>query len=433
MPPVTTNTDTTTSFPSYRVWSDTGKVYRVVSLGQLCGCLATIFAVAFPIGNHDASIFAFPVLYASNGPMVRQDSETQRPPTNKSKTFNGGKDSWRQSLQMKLSVQWRQVDLKQIVMQSDWPGVTLWCDRRVDTSQVVDLEIQSQPLRQVVQTLADRCQVGLAMHSGVVALVPKNHAESLPVVLADVRRQAQQLPPAWGRIWLERQERRWPPLSQPSQIVSQWLQPLPRTWAVAPLPHDVWDAGKLPEMALIEQVTFVAFGFGLRPVLAATDAGPSLTFEALTPATICTIVIDDTFQRTELRKLKGEFAQRYPALTGRFDNDPQVSGPLHELGVLMATLESKRPQPGVPTGESRYTIKLDGQPAETVIRFLAQQVKREVSFEPGLPEAQLTKLIQLDADQWTLEELFRQIGQQAQLDIQIDASRILVRQSTSGK
>ncbi len=433
MPPVTTNTDTTTSSRRYRAWSDTGKVYRVASIGQLCGYLAMVVALLFPVGNHHISISAFPVLYAASGPKVRQDSETQRTPNTKSKPLNGGKDSWRQSLQMKLSVQWQQVDLKQIVTQSNWPGVTLWCDRRVDTSQVVDLEIQTQPLQQVVQTLADRCQVGLTMHSGVVALVPKSHAEALPVVLADVRRQAEQLPPALGRIWLERHERRWPTLTQPGQMVAQWLEPLPKSWSVAELPYDVWDAGKLPEMALIEQVTFVAFGFGLRPVLATTNAGPSLTFEVLTPATICTIVVDDVFQRTELRKLKNDFAQRYPALTGRFDNDPQVSGPLHELGVLLSTLESKRPQPGAPTGESRFTIKLDGQPAETVIRFLAQQLKREVSFEPGLTEAQLTKSIQLDADQWTLEELFRKIGQQAQLDIQIDASRIQVRSSTSGR
>ncbi|MDP1563145.1 MAG: hypothetical protein Q8M16_17335 [Pirellulaceae bacterium] len=376
-------------------------------------------------------IAAIPVLYAANGPPVRQDSESHPPTTNKSNPSAGGKDSWRQSLQSQLSVQWKQVDLKQIVTRADWPGITLWCDRRVDTSQIVDLEIQAQPLQQVISTLAERCQLGLVVHNGVVALVPKNQAEALPVVLADARRQVLDLPPHLGRPWLERQERRWPPLTQPSPMVADWLGLLPKSWKIAGLPHDVWDTGKIPPMALIEQVTFVAFGFGLRPVLAVSDAGPSLTFEPLRSDTNCTMAIEEAFLRTEFRKLKKDFALRYPALTGSFENVPRVSGPLNELGVLLASLEANRPQPGTPKGESRYTIKLEGQPAETVIRFLAQQIKREVTFEPDLPEANLSKSITLNADQWTLEELFRQIGQQADLDFQIDATRIHVRPASN--
>jgi hypothetical protein len=370
---------------------------------------------------------AIPVLDAANGAIVRPVGWVQESTTNDSTRPVGIKDSWRKSLQSRLSVQWQQVELKQIVTQANWPGVTLWCDRRVDTSRVIDLEIQTQPLQQVVQALAEYCESGLVIHGGVVALVPKEHATTLPVVLADARRQALELPANVGRPWLEPKERKWPTLVQPNSLLAEWLERVPKNWTIAELPHDVWDAGQLPQLPLIEQIAIVSFGFGLRPVLSTGETGPRLSFEAIRSDMSCAINLDDAFLRSELRKLKADFADRYPTLTARFDGNPQISGPLAELGVLLATLEAQRPQAGGPSGESRYTIKLDGQPAETVIRFLAQQIKREVTFEPALPEANLAKPINLDADQWTLEELVRKIGQQCELQIQIDATRLHVR------
>lgn len=427
MPPITTNTATTTGAQCCGRHLRTGKVYRVGRLGQIGAIYGFLLVMLFAPHSHSSSTAAIPVLYAANTPMVRQDSEVPGSATNDSARPTTGKDSWRKSLQARLSIQWEQVELKQIVTQAKWPGITVWCDRRIDTSRIVDLELQSQPLQRVVQALAEHCEIGLALHSGVVALVPKDQAATLPVILADARRQALELPSNFSRPWLESKDRNWPTLSQPNLLLAQWLEPLPKTWTLAELPHDLWDAGQLPRMALIEQVAFVAFGFGLRPVLSMTDAGPSLNFESIAADTVCTLPIDDAFQRGEFRKLKAEFARRYPALTARFDNNPQVSGPLHELGVLLATLEAQRPQPGAPQGESRYTIKLEGQPAESVIRFLAQQMQRDVSFEPDLPEANLTKPITLDAKEWTREKLVQEIGQQADLEIQVDATRIHVR------
>lgn len=368
-----------------------------------------------------------PLLYAANGPLVHDEFEHQPTANNSRLSSTDDKDSWRKSLRATLSVQWQQIDLQQIVAQANWPGVTLWCDRRVDTSQIVDLEIQAQPLQDVALKLAEKCGIGIVFHDGLIALTPKDQADALPVVLADARRQAAELPPNLGRIWLAREARAWPKLAQPNEILSQWLEQIPNSEAFGELPHDVWDAGKIPALPLIEQIAVLAFGFGLRPVLTVTDTKPRLHFEAFQADTICTMMIEDSFLRTEFRKMKADFANRYPNLSANFENGPQVSGPVGELGVLLATLEAKRTSPSTTKGDSRYTIKLEGQPAETVIRFLAQQIKRDATFETDVPPDNLRKPITLDADQWTLEELVRQIGQQAELEIQVDANRILVR------
>lgn len=424
---VITNTATTKRPVNVRGHNPSRKVYPSRLSGQIFPSQKTVVALILLGVQLLATTPTIPLLYAANYPLVHDQLELQPQANNSQLSGTDDKDSWRKSLQATLSVQWQQIDLQQIVAQSNWPGVTLWCDRRVDTSQIVDLEIQTQPLQEVVRKLAEKCGIGVVFHDGMIALMPKDQAATLPVILSDVRRQAVELPPNLGRLWLAREARIWPRLAQPNEILHQWLEQIPNSEAVDELPHDVWDAGKIPAMTLIEQVAVLAFGFGLRPVLTVNESKSRLHFEPLHADTICTLAIEDTFLRTEFRKMKTDFAQRYPTLKANFENIPQVSGPVGELGVLLATLETKRASPGTIKGESRYTMKLEGQPAETVIRFLAQQIKRDVTFETDVPAENLTKPIKLDADQWTLEELCRQIGQQSELDIQVDATRILVR------
>ncbi|MBL8889857.1 MAG: hypothetical protein JNL67_07740 [Planctomycetaceae bacterium] len=421
------NTATTNRPAKVRGSNPSRKVYQPVVFGQISrwtkGVVLLVLLGLPPL----ETMLTNPVLYAANRPLVRNHFRFQRTAYPSRLSTADDKDTWLKSLQATLSVQWQQIDLQQIVAQSSWPGVTLWCDRRVDTSQLVDLEIQAQPLHEVVRKLAEQCRIGVVFHDGIIALLPKDQSDALPVVLADARRQAAELPTGQGQIWLARETRSWPRLAQPNELLGQWVERIPNLETIDKLPHDVWDAGKIPALPLIEQVAILAFGFGLRPVLTVTDAKSSLRFEPLRADTICQISIEDTALRTEFRKMRTDFTQRYPTLSANFENVPQVSGPVSELGVLLATLQAKRASPETTKGESRYTIKLEGQPAETVIRFLAQQIKRDVTFETDVPKENLSKPIKLDADQWTLEELFRQIGQQSELDIQVDATRILVR------
>lgn len=342
-------------------------------------------------------------------------------------------DSWQRALDARQSVQWQQVELGRLLTESTWPGLTIWCDRRVDKSRVIDLELRDQPVRDVLAALARQAGAAILLHEGIVALVPAEQSSSLLVLLADARRQAQALESAALRnALLEAAPRRWERLSQPADLFQDWTRTLPGTWQSDDWPYDVWDAGQLPARPLIEQLALLAFGFNQRLVVSVDSGGPRWQLEPLTDQTVCEVQLEDAFHRSQLQKLGERLKRDFPAVQtearGGAAARPRLSGPLPELSRLFAQWESQRPRPATKAGgESRYTLKLMGQPAEAVIRFLAQETQRQVQFAPELTAAQLERPIVLDAQQWTLEELFREIGQQAGVQIQIDATRLDVR------
>lgn len=349
--------------------------------------------------------------------------------------YRPSQDSWQRALDARQSVRWQQVELARILADSTWPGLTVWCDRRVDKSRVIDLELRDQPVRDVLAALARQAGAAVLLHEGLVALVPAEQSTPLFVLLADARRQAEALESAARRdALLQATPRRWERLSQPADLFQAWTQALPGTWQSDALPYDVWDAGQLPAWPLVQQLALLAFGFNQRLIVSVDSGGPRWQLEPLTDDTACEIQLDDAFHRSQLQKsgerLSGEFpgVQRLARGTGGSAARPRLSGPLSELSRLIDQWESQRPRPAAQGGgESRYTVKLMGQPAEAVLRFLATETQRQVRFAPELTAAQLERPIVLDAKDWTLAELFREIGQQAGVKIQVDATRVDVR------
>jgi hypothetical protein len=343
-------------------------------------------------------------------------------------------DSWQRALEARQSVQWQQVELGRVLAESTWPlSLTVWCDRRVDKSRVIDLELRDQSVRDVLTALARSAGATLLVHEGLVAIVPVDQAMPLRVLLADARRQAQDLPANAPRTaLLQSGPRRWERLSQPADLFQAWTQDLPGTWQSDALPYDVWDAGQLPAWPLVEQLALVAFGFNQRLVLRGGGGVSRVQLEPISDDVVCEIQLEDPFHRSQLQKLGQRLSQDFPAVqpVARSGSAarPRLSGPLLELSRLLTQWESQRPRPAIKAGgESRYTLKLMGQPAEAVIRFLAEETKRQVQFAPELTAAQLERPIVLDAQQWTLEELFREIGQQAGVQIRVEATRLEVR------
>jgi len=435
MPAVTTDTGPTTCGLAASKSANLPKIYGENHFRQFArplqrALMAVLLAVTGPVVWAEIPLqSALPRGFAPPSPLhVALVAEP-------SGIYGPSQDSWQRALDARQSVRWQQVELERILAESTWPSLTLWCDRRVDKSRVIDLELRDQPVRDVLAALARQAGAAVLLHEGLVALVPDRQSTPLFVLLADARRQAEALESAALRdALLQASPRRWERLSQPGDLFQAWTQDLSGTWQSDALPYDVWDAGQLPAKPLIEQLALLAFGFDQRLVVSADNGRPRWQLEPLTDKTVCEIQLDDAFHRSQLQKsgerLKRDFPgiQRLARGTGGSSNRPRLSGPLSELSGLIDQWESQRPRPAAQGGgESRYTVKLMGQPAEGVIRFLAQETQRQVQFAPELTAAQLERPIVLDAKDWTLEELFREIGQQAGVKIQVDATRVEVR------
>jgi hypothetical protein len=72
--------------------------------------------------------------------------------------------------------------------------VAILIDRRVDPGQRLTLNLQNVPLETILQTVAERCGLGLARLGPVVYLAPPPAAERLRPLAAAMDRAARQLP-----------------------------------------------------------------------------------------------------------------------------------------------------------------------------------------------------------------------------------------------
>jgi len=350
------------------------------------------------------------------------DDERERSP-NRSRP----PDSLRRRLQARQSVRWQQLELQQILATQPWPGVAVWCDRRVDRSQVVDLHLQNETLQTVLDRLAQSCQAAVIVLDDVVVLLPQAEATRLPAVLADARRQVADLPQPLRQALLRSAERRWSRLAQPAQLWQEWLAPTKATTPGEPLPYDVWDAGSLPALLLIDQLTLLAFGFERRLLCQPATAGLQIELAPLTDDTAGEILVEDPHHIAQLNKLLSQWDNLFPQLQLSAKKPPRVAGTFGNLASFLDRLELNRPTPGTSSvAVNRYTVKIEGQTAEEVIRFIAQQTQRTIEIDDALGERLLTP-IHLDVKELPLEELLQQVGSQAGVGVQLGNSQITVR------
>jgi hypothetical protein len=319
------------------------------------------------------------------------------------------------------------LELQQILASDPWPGLPLWCDRRVDRSRVVDLELQNETIQTVLERLAEACRAAVVILDDTVVLLPQPAATRLPVVLADARRQVRDLPAALRQPLLRKSERRWPRLAQPRQLWQEWLASTKVTTLGDPLPHDVWDAGALPAMPLVDQLVLLAFGFDRHWICQSVSGGLQIQWVPLSDAMPVEMVIEDAHQRAQWDALRESWDQSFPGLRRVEEKPPRVAGSLADSAVLWDRLELNRVTPGgARVAINRYTVKIEGQTAEEVIRFIAQQTQRTVQMEEGLGE-RLATPIHLDVRDVPLEDLLQQVGRPAGLLIQLGRTQISVR------
>lgn len=407
-----------------------------ISIGSsAAGCMGTSFAdgciTATAMRGFTATVIGSPPVFPVMFPVGTMKSSGSQ---------ESGPDSLQRRLQAKQSVRWEQVDLQKILTDGGFPGIPIWRDRRIDNRKGLDLAVDAQPIAVVLERVAADLNASMIVHEGWVLLCPKSESTYLPILIADARYQVSQLPPRWQAPLVAKAQREWPRLSTPDAIVQGWRTGALKDAEIQPLPYDLWDAGTMPAERLVDQLAIIAFGFNRRVVLGTKPDGTlTIEFPAWSVETNCVVAWEDPFLIKELKQLQPEWSTEFPALRwlpsgsepGSESNNPvtrpQIAGSIGDLASLLDQLELRRPAAtGQPIGVDRYSLRLDGQPAETVIRFIAQQTQREVIAE-GTIGTRWEQPIRLNAVDMSLENLMREIGQQAGLEIRVGKTQFTVR------
>ena len=161
------------------------------------------------------------------------------------------------------SVHWEQLLLGAAIdrLQSV-AGVELFLDRRVDPNQTVKLSLSNASAEEIVAGLAGACGLGYARSGSLFYLGPPQIAGRLTTLAAMRRQDATALPTKQRQSLLQRRRIVWPRLTEPRDLVVHLMEE--HGWRVEHaerIPHDLWPAGHLPQLALADQLTLLLAGF----------------------------------------------------------------------------------------------------------------------------------------------------------------------------
>jgi len=169
----------------------------------------------------------------------------------------------RQTARQTASIHWQGVSLRDVIARLrplfDQP---VFVDRRVDPDLRVSLDIEASSAEQVLTALASEHQLGVGRLGRVLYLGPAAAAAQLKQIAAVREKEAARLPGDLRTTLAGRSKLSWPRLAEPRILVSAIGEQ--SGWRVAnpeKIPHDIWDAGELPELMATEKLTLLLLGF----------------------------------------------------------------------------------------------------------------------------------------------------------------------------
>ncbi len=142
--------------------------------------------------------------------------------------------------------------------------VAILLDRRVDPGQKLDLTIRNVPMKQALQMVADRCNLGIARLGSVVYLGPATSAQRLRPLSQAFQQTSRHLSPAIQQKLLLRKTTVWEDLVTPGELLTQLSEKNGvEIVGLDQIPHDLWAAAELPSLSLADRLTLIAIQFDL--------------------------------------------------------------------------------------------------------------------------------------------------------------------------
>jgi type II secretory pathway component GspD/PulD (secretin) len=193
--------------------------------------------------------------------VVRAQVTTERPGAQSA----ASSPSRGESAHTSATIHWQHVPLRDAVgrLQSLF-GQPVFVDRRIDPSMRITLDIEASSAEEVLTSIAAERAWGAAKVGKVLYLGPGGAAEQLHAIAAAKSQEVARLPAEARTSLLQKRSLAWPRLSEPRKLVGSLVEK--RGWRLTEaetIPHDLWDAGILPESTLADQLSVLLIGFDL--------------------------------------------------------------------------------------------------------------------------------------------------------------------------
>jgi hypothetical protein len=332
---------------------------------------------------------------------------------------------FRKALDQRVGLKWGENPIREALHNlARNQRTAIWLDRRVDPGRKLEFESQGLPLGITLDQLCERYRMGKSIITPVIYIGPAATAEKLATVAAVRRQQVGRHSPTARAKWARAVAWHIPQLSEPRAL----FQELVRESGSTPqnpeaIPHDLWPEISLPPLSLADRMTLVLAGF-------------DLTFEQSPDgSTIRIVPMPDKVEYEQIYSwrdnngsLAAQLREKFPEVKiALIDGKVHVTGKYeyHELIDQLMSGETVRTAKVAP-GDTRYTLRVDDQPAGAVVKTVANRLGKELVFAPELRE-KLSRNIKLDVKEATLDELLtKTLGPLELTYVIIEASLVIL-------
>ncbi len=337
-----------------------------------------------------------------------------------------------------VSVAWRGQALAEgLARLGEAQELPLWIDRRVDPATAVDVQVDDRPLREALAAIAGPHDLHAAPYHGVLYVGPRQAAEEV-ATLGELARQSLARAPAAARSrWLKSEPWSFPKLSEPRALLKKLAASAQTALAAdGAVPHDLWPARSLPALPAIDRAVLLLVGFDLtcelspdgrtlriapieRPVLAERRyriaRAQQESFDAL---------LADMGVRPVERAGKGALTVRATAEQHR-----RLQESLHPPRRRDPAGPSTAPADDL--AAKRFTLKIENQPAGSVVDQLARQLKLDVQWDGDAAQAAAARAtpVACDVRQVDLDGLLHAVLTPRGLQYERDVRKLVIRRA----
>jgi hypothetical protein len=321
--------------------------------------------------------------------VVCGSASAQTPPNSRLNLEPDSATPRRQASRQTASIHWQGLSLRDAIARlRPLFDQAVYVDRRVDPAARVSLDIEASSAEQVLHALALEHQFGVSRLGPVLYLGPAAAATQLQPTARLRDKDVARLPVELRTRLAGRSRLAWPRLAEPRQLVTSIAQQ--NGWRLTNpelIPHDLWDAGELPELTAAEQLTLLLLGF------------------------------DQTF---ELKP--GERSMEIVAL-------PQSTA--KQPAKPIANQPATKPTTPRSTGGKRqlYTLRVQEKPVGAVLRELSQRLHWAIQIDEDAIRAagkSLDKRVSFSVENADQEKLLDALLTPAGLEYQIDGEQVRV-------
>ena len=303
----------------------------------------------------------------------------------------------------------------------------IFLDRRVDPDQPIDFSVQNEPLRQVIQRLAEQLRIGACRVGPVIYFGPADTATVLGTAAELRRDEIRRWPASFSTRLLAAQPVAWPELAQPRELIGRLVQQSRiEIDGLEQVPHDLWPAVDLPPLDFAEHLSLLLAGFGL--TFEAVEKTPRVRLVPLPTS----VAMERSYRMSgrQAEQIAELLRKQFPAAEVR--KHPEgllVRGPVevqHAVDRWMrggSTAPTKRPPPTA--GQVRYTLEVKNQPVGAVAKALAERLGLQIAYDPQIQD-KLQDPVSFRVEEVTRDQLLDALLRPAGLTFEITGQTLTV-------